>query len=302
MFKKILIANRGEIAVRVIRACREMKIIPVAVYSEADRKALHVRLAEEAYFIGGAKPSDSYLHIEKIIATAKKCGAEAIHPGYGFLAENPRLGQALRRGGDRVHRPAFRGDGDDGREDLGPEENGGGRRAGHPGNAGPDRRREGAQRKAREIGFPLLLKAVGRRRRQGPRLVAREGTARRLPAGPVRSALELRGPGRLYREIHRGAAPHRDPDPGRQLRATSSTWERGSVRSSGATRKSWRRRPRPSWTRRPGGHGQRGRQGGAPASATGTPGRSSSSSTGTRSFISWKSTPGFRWSIRSPRW
>ena len=105
MFKKILIANRGEIAVRVIRACREMKIIPVAVYSEADRKALHVRLAEEAHFIGAAKPSESYLHVEKIIATAKSCGAEAIHPGYGFLAENPGWSNAVKRRGSRSSVP-----------------------------------------------------------------------------------------------------------------------------------------------------------------------------------------------------
>jgi len=91
MFNKILIANRGEIAVRIIRACRELGIIPVAVYSDVDSKALHVRLSKEAYLLGGSKPSESYLNSNKIIDTAKKAKAEAIHPGYGFLAENPQF-------------------------------------------------------------------------------------------------------------------------------------------------------------------------------------------------------------------
>src|SRR5699024_4005675 len=88
MFRKVLIANRGEIAVRIIRACREMGIRTAAVYSEADRDAMHVRLADEAVCIGPASPKDSYLRMEQIIGTALALKAEAIHPGFGFLSEN----------------------------------------------------------------------------------------------------------------------------------------------------------------------------------------------------------------------
>ena len=106
MFKKILIANRGEIAIRVMRACKELDVSTVAVYSEADSNALFAKYADEAYCIGPPPSSKSYLNIDAIIDVAKKAGAEAIHPGYGFLSANSKFASACEKAGIKFIGPS----------------------------------------------------------------------------------------------------------------------------------------------------------------------------------------------------
>src|SRR5947209_15431777 len=105
LFNKVLVANRGEIAIRVMRACRELGIATAAVYSDADRNAIHVRYADEAHHIGGAAPSDSYLQLDRIVKVAHDCGAEAIHPGYGFLSEKAAFPDACDAAGIKFIAP-----------------------------------------------------------------------------------------------------------------------------------------------------------------------------------------------------
>jgi acetyl-CoA carboxylase biotin carboxylase subunit len=171
MFHKILIANRGEIAVRLIRACRDLGVAPVAVYSEADRQALHVRLADEAYFIGEAPAAKSYLAGEKIIEAALKSGAEAIHPGYGFLSEREWFARAVREAGLK-----FIGPSPESIELMGDKTNArvAAVKAGAPivpGSTEPLADEQMARKVAAEIGYPVMLKASAGGGGKGMRLV-----------------------------------------------------------------------------------------------------------------------------------
>ncbi|MCL5005524.1 MAG: acetyl-CoA carboxylase biotin carboxylase subunit [Acidobacteria bacterium] len=171
MFKKILVANRGEIAVRVMRACREMGIPSVAVYSEVDRKALHVRYADEAYAIGPAASTESYLRIDRIIDAARQAGADALHPGYGFMAENPDFARACRDAGI-----VFIGPSAEAMELMGSKTTSRHTlvQAGLPVVPGTDMNLEDlreVRRVAQELGYPVMLKASAGGGGKGLRLV-----------------------------------------------------------------------------------------------------------------------------------
>jgi acetyl-CoA carboxylase biotin carboxylase subunit len=200
MFKKILIANRGEIAVRILRACRELGISAVAVFSEADRASLHVRLADEAYPIGPAASRESYLRIDKLIEVARRAGCDAVHPGYGFLAENPEFAQACAAAGI-----TFIGPSAEAMQQLGSKTAARqlARRAGVstvPGTVEPTERIADARVTASEVGFPILLKAVAGGGGKGMRLLASDSEFAGAWRDASSEALNAFGDARLYIE------------------------------------------------------------------------------------------------------
>ena len=200
MFKKILIANRGEIACRVIRACREMKIVTVAVYSDADKDALHVRMADEAFHIGPPPSAESYLRWEKIIDIAVKNGVEAIHPGYGFLSENADFVREVTKAGI-----TFIGPPPEAMEGLG------GKMSARkiaidagvpivPGTTEPLASFEEAKVTAAEIGYPVMLKASAGGGGKGMRLVFEESELKSALENAQAEALAGFGDAEVYVE------------------------------------------------------------------------------------------------------
>ena len=174
MFKKLLIANRGEIAVRVIRACHELGIVAVAVYSDTDRAALHVLKADEAYRIGPPAARESYLSIDRILDAAKRCGADAVHPGYGFLSENSTFARACQDAGIKFVGPSpesieLMGSKTRARQQM--------EKAGVPFVPGTSRGVESlaqAAEIAKKLGYPVMLKAAAGGGGKGIRLVSSE--------------------------------------------------------------------------------------------------------------------------------
>jgi acetyl-CoA carboxylase biotin carboxylase subunit len=200
MFKKILIANRGEIAVRIIRACREMGIATVAVYSDVDRAALHVRKSDEAYSIGPAAAAESYLRVDKILDAAKRSGAEAIHPGYGFLSENPKFARACADAGLKFIGPSplsmeMMGSKTRARQEM--------ERAGVPVVPGTSRALaspEEGEEIAERIGYPVMLKAAAGGGGKGMRLVQTRQEFRSALASAQSEAQRSFGDGEVYIE------------------------------------------------------------------------------------------------------
>ena len=212
MFDKILIANRGEIALRVLRACQELGIPTVAVHSTADANAMHVRLADESVCIGPPPAKDSYLNIPALLAACEITGADAVHPGYGFLSENARFAEIL--GEHQIH---FIGPRPDQIRLMGDkiEAKRTAKRLGIPvvpGSEGGVESDKEALALAREIGFPVLVKAAAGGGGRGMKVAQSERRSlHRAVHRPVGSQGRIRRRRGLSGEISAAAAPHRDP-------------------------------------------------------------------------------------------
>lgn len=172
MFKKILIANRGEIAVRIIRACRELDISTVAVYSDADRDALHVHLADEAVCIGPYKAKDSYLNMKNILSATVLTGAEAVHPGFGFLSENSKFAEMCSECNIVFIGPDAESIESMGNKSKAKEIMKSARVPVVPGSDGAVKDEEEALRVAEDIGYPVMIKASAGGGGRGIRIAA----------------------------------------------------------------------------------------------------------------------------------
>jgi 3-methylcrotonyl-CoA carboxylase alpha subunit len=207
-FRRVLIANRGEIAVRVIRACQELRAHAIAVYSEADEGALHTRLADEVHLLGPAPAAESYLSVERILDVARQAGAEAIHPGYGFLSENAGFAEACGSAGITFVGPppaAMRLVGDKAaarrlaaREGVPVV----------PGYDGPEQEPPALLDRAREIGFPVMIKAAAGGGGRGMRIVDAEDELLEAAESARREATAAFGDGTLILERYVTAARH----------------------------------------------------------------------------------------------
>lgn len=250
MFKKILVANRGEIALRVMFACRELGIKTVAVYSEADENSLHVRFADEDICIGPARSSDSYLNVPAIISAAEITGADALHPGYGFLSESAYLAEVCEACHIRFIGPdpsviRLLGDKSKARRAM--------KKAGVPmlpGSDGPVESEQNAIKIAQQIGYPVIIKAVAGGGGRGMRIVKNPGELPHAFKTAQREAESAFGVGDVYIEkywIRPATSSFRSSA---ITTATSCTSASASARSSVGTRSCWKNRPRsPSPTR-----------------------------------------------------
>lgn len=200
MFRKVLVANRGEIACRIIRTCQKLGIQTVAIASDVDQAMPHMRLADEGYVIGGAAPVDSYLNVEVIVALAQRVGAEAIHPGYGFLSENPEFARAVRAAGI-----VFIGPDVSAIETMGSKSQAKAlaQKIGVPtipGYQGEDQSIDALTKAAQEIGYPVMIKAAMGGGGKGMRRVLAQGDFAHALASAQREALSAFGDDRMLLE------------------------------------------------------------------------------------------------------